>query len=146
VLAGVTFVVMLASCAVAFLVGDAVLDGHGRGVPVVDTTTARVLLTSAAFLTAVAVLGGALGWVLRSTATALATLFGLLLVAPGVLQSLGRFGEEVAPYLPSNAGSSFTVLTPMPGMLSTWAGAAVLAAWVVAAVAAGVVLLRRRDV
>jgi len=146
VLGTVTFAAMLASCTLAFLVGNAVLANHDRDFPVADATTVRVILTSATFLTLVAVLGSALGWVLRSTATALATLFGLLLVAPGVLESLGRFGKEVAPYLPSNAGNSFTSITPLPGMLSMWTGFAVLAAWMVAALVTGVALLRRRDV
>lgn len=146
VLGAVTFVVMLASCTVAFFVGNAALDHYGRGFSISDDTSVRVILASASYLTMVAALGSALGWVLRSTATALATLLGLLLVAPGVLESLGRFGKDVAPYLPSNAGSSFTSSSPLPGMLSTWAGFAVLVAWVVAALVAGLVLLRRRDV
>jgi ABC-type transport system involved in multi-copper enzyme maturation permease subunit len=146
VLSAVTFAAMLATCLAAFLIGNAILDHYTTGFSLSDDTSVRVVLASATYLTLVAVLGSALGWVLRSTATALASLFGVLLVAPGIVVSLGRFGKEIAPYLPSNAGTSFASSSTTPDMLSTWAGFAVLMAWVVAALVAGLIRLRRRDV
>jgi ABC-type transport system involved in multi-copper enzyme maturation permease subunit len=146
VLGAVTFATMLASSLAAFVVGHAVLGHYDMGSSISDDTSVRVIVATAGYLTAVALLGNALGWVLRSTATALATLFGLLLVAPGVVQSLGRFGKDVVPYLPTTAGGSFTSSTPQPDMLSMWAGCTVLLLWVVAALVTGAVLLRRRDV
>jgi hypothetical protein len=87
-----------------------------------------------------------LGFALRNTAGTIATVFGLLLVVPGLAQLLPTSWQpHVLPYLPSNAGASVFQLHPDPGMLGTWAGFGVFCAWAAAALLLGAFLLRRRD-
>ncbi|WP_199237055.1 hypothetical protein [Kribbella antiqua] len=68
-------------------------------------------------------------------------------MGPGLLQLIlpSSWEDKILPYLPSNAASSFTSVTPPDGMLSAGSGAAVLAAWVVVLLGAAALLLRRRD-
>jgi ABC-2 type transport system permease protein len=74
-------------------------------------------------------------------------LFALLLLAPTLLSAIlpSSWEDHILPYLPSNAGSSFTSVVPPDGMLSAGAGGAVLAGWVVVLLGAAAILLRRRD-
>lgn len=88
----------------------------------------------------------ALGFILRRTAGGIATLFGLLLVLPGIGQVLpASWQRHTLPYLPSNAGSSMFSVRADPTALSPGAGFVVLCVWVVVALAVAAVLVRRRD-
>jgi ABC-2 type transport system permease protein len=149
VFAGVTFVVMLAATLVAFLGGQAILSGGGvASASLGDTGVLRAILGSALNLTGVGLMGIALGALLRSTAGAISTLFGIVLILPGLLQLLpSSWNANVGPYLPSNAISAFTTVQAEAGStaLSAGAGIAVFAAWVVVLLAGAAVLLKRRD-
>jgi ABC-type transport system involved in multi-copper enzyme maturation permease subunit len=147
VFAAITFVTMLASTLIAFFLGNAVLDQYAvGGFSITDDTSVRVILATAVYLTILGVLGTALGWIMRSTASAIASVLGLLLVVPVVAQSLGDVGATISKYMPSNAGSAFATSVPTPDMLSVWAGFAVLVIWALAALAAAMAVLRQRDV
>ena len=149
VFAGVTFVVMLAATLVAFLGGQAILSGAGvASASLGDTGVLRAIAGSALNLTGVGLMGIALGALLRSTAGAISTLFGIVLILPGLLQLLpSSWNANIGPYLPSNAIGSFTTVQAEAGstMLSSGAGLAVFAAWVVVLLAGAAVLLKRRD-
>ncbi len=94
------------------------------------------------FMALVGLMGGAFGWIVRSTAGAISGLVGVLLIL-GLFP--GSFGTTVAKYLPSNAGESFVASFHNPELLAPWAGIAVFTAWVAAALVAAVVVVRRRD-
>ena len=51
-----------------------------------------------------------------------------------------------APYLPTGAGQSFSTNLPQPHALAPWPGLGLMVAWVVAALVAAAVALKRRDV
>ncbi|MCU1668103.1 MAG: transporter permease [Blastococcus sp.] len=144
VFAGSTFVLMLGSAFVAFLLGQQVLGTHGT---TLDAPHAlRAVIGVPLYLTVVALFAVGIGFIVRNTAGGIATLFGLLLVAPGLGQLLPTSWQpHVLPYLPSNAGAGVYSVRTDPGMLSTWSGFAVLCAWAVAALLVGAFLLRRRD-
>jgi ABC-2 type transport system permease protein len=140
----VTFVSMLIAALLAFVGGQHFLASHGT------TLSAPHALQSivgvAGYLTLIGVFAVALGFVIRSTAGGIATLFGLLLVLPGIGQVLPTsWQQHTLPYLPSNAGASIFSIHTDPGMLGAGAGLVVLALWVVAALAAAAVVLKRRD-
>lgn len=144
VFAGVTFVLMLVSAFIAFFVGQAALGSHGTTLGAGHAL--RPIVGVALYLTVVALFALGLGFVLRNTAGTIATLFGLLLVVPGLARLLpDTWQPHVLPYLPSNAGASVFQVHPDPGMLGTWAGFGVFCAWAAAALVLGAVLLRRRD-
>jgi len=130
----VTFVLMLLAALAAFYGGQSFLGEHG--------TT----LSADGYLTLIGMFAVALGFIIRSTAGGIATLFGLLLVAPGLGELLpSDWQPHILPYLPSNAGEAMFAAHPDAAALSPGAGLAVLVTWVVAALASAAVLLNRRD-
>ncbi|HET9127540.1 MAG TPA: ABC transporter permease [Propionibacteriaceae bacterium] len=140
----VTFVSMLVSALAAFLVGQQLLASHGTTLSAPGAV--RAVIAVAGYLTLVGVLAVALGFIIRSTAGGIATLVGLLLVAPGLGQLLpSDWQPHILPYLPSNAGAAMYTVRADPTLLSPGRGLLTLVIWAVVAVVAAAVLLRRRD-
>lgn len=148
-LALLAVVLPLASSAVVLvvLVGNPILEAGGADtVNLSDDGVVRAMIAEAGYITAVALLGLALGFLLRSTAASLGTLIGGLLFLPtlaGVL--LPDSWDTVLQYLPSNAGAAMSSVTTSETLLSPAAGALVLLGWVVACLAAAAVTLKARD-
>ncbi len=142
----VSLVVSTAAALVSFLVAQQIL-GDGSNTSLSADGVLRSVLGTGTYLAAVALLGVALGALLRNAAGAIGALFALLLLAPTLLRAIlpSSWEDHILPYLPSNAGSSFTSVVPPDGMLSAGAGAAVLAGWVVVLLGTAAILLRRRD-
>jgi ABC-type transport system involved in multi-copper enzyme maturation permease subunit len=139
-------VVMTAGAFAAFALGSAVLNDKVGGLGLGDDGVLRALLGAGLYLGLVAVLGVALGMLLRSSAGAIAILAGVLLIVPGLAALLpDSIAEAVTPYLPSNAGSAVMALTQVEGTLAPWTGLAVFAGYVVAALAAAAYRLKRTD-
>ena len=111
--AGVTFVLMLAAGLVAFLGGQQLLGTHGTSLSADGAL--RAIVGVAGYLALIGVFSVALGFIIRSTAGGIATLFALLLVLPisGLLLPAG-WREHTLPYLPSNAGATMFTRTPPP--------------------------------
>lgn len=129
-----------------FLAGQAILAGTGAGVSLGDPGMLRVVLGTGLYVTCVCLLGTALGFVIRSTAGALSTVFGLMLVLPILVNVLPTsLGNHIAPYLPSNAGQAILAVHRVPGMLAPWTGLAVFAGYLAVVVAAGAICLTGRD-
>lgn len=145
VLAAASFVVMLASVTVAFFAGQALYGGDGAGASLFDPGVPRALLGAALFPTAIAVMGLALGTLMRHTATAVGTLFGVLFIVPLLLQALGGVWVDVASYMPSEAGQAMTTLAEDPQRLAPLAGFAVAVGWGATLLSAAAVTLKRRD-
>ena len=80
---------------------------------------ARAVLGSALYLGAVGLLGLGLGALLRSTAGAVAGLFGVLF-APQLLAGLlpAACPDRIYPYLPVPAGVAVTAVRPDPAALA----------------------------
>ncbi|GGM87560.1 ABC transporter permease [Lentzea pudingi] len=149
VLVGTVFPAVLASAFVVFFAGQVVMGN--AGLPTARIGDAGVLgavVGSAVTMTGVAVLGLALGALLRTTAGAVSTLVFLVFLAPGLggLLLPASWRDNAVKFLPSSAAEAFTQVAPAPGLLGAPAGAAVFSAWVVVPLLAAAVLLRRRDV
>lgn len=151
VLAAVTFPVMLAAVFTTWGVGQALMGAGDAGVATAALTDDGVLgalFGNAAYLTAIALMGLGFGAILRSTPAAIAALFALIFLVPG----LGRFllpasiRDEVLLYLPSNAAEAFTTVRLLPGELSAATGMATVAAWVLVPLAIAAVRLVRKSV
>lgn len=140
-----TWVMMTAAAFVTFFLAQSVYAGEQATYTIGDSGVLRVVLGVGAYGAGVALMGLALGFLLRSTAAAVASLIGLLMVAPGLSGLLpDSVGDTVTKILPSNAGSAFTELATSSDQLSPGAGFAVFAAWVVGLlVLAGWALLHR---
>jgi hypothetical protein len=142
--AAVTFLLMLAAAFLAFVGGQHFLGTHGT--TLAAPHVARAIVGAAGYLTLIGVLAVALGFLVRSTAGGIATLFGLILVLPGIGQVLPTsWQQHTLPYLPSNAGASVFTLRTDPGMLTAGPGLLVLCLWVVAGLAVAAVVVKRRD-
>jgi ABC-type transport system involved in multi-copper enzyme maturation permease subunit len=144
VFAALVFTASAVAAVVAFLVGQAAVGDLGAGIG--DAGVPRVLLGTALYLTGIGLLGMALGWLLRSTAGAVATLFGVVFLLPVLGQLLpASWGPDVLRWLPGEAGSSVLQMTTLPDSFSPWTGFAVLCGYLVVAFGAAMVLLHRRD-
>jgi ABC-2 type transport system permease protein len=147
VLVAVTGVLSLVVCLASFLVSQAFAGSHGAALG--DPGVARAILGAAAYPVAMGLLGLGLGVVLRHTATAITAFVAALLLAPALLPAaLSKAAEDtVMPYVPVVAAQAMYALEPNGPfkMLTAGAGVAVLAAYVVAVLAGGAALLRRRD-
>lgn len=142
----VTLVSMVAISFVAFLAAQGLISRYRTGYSLSDPGVFRVVLGTGVYLTLVGVLGAMIGWIVRSTPGALVTFFALLLVVPIIFGNLlGSWGAHVAQFMPDKAGGAFATSVPEPPQLSSWAGVAVLVAWVVVLGVAAIVTLRRRD-
>lgn len=147
VLGGLVLAVMSVATTAAFLGGQAVLRAGGAdSASLADDGVLRAVLGSAVYLTCIALLGLALGFLLRSTAGAVGTLVGGLLVLPTIAAALlPDDWTGLLAYLPSNAGTASTAVIQDPDLLSPGQGFAVLVAWMVVALASAAVALVRRD-
>ena len=122
-----------------------------------DPEMLRVVLGTPLYIATVALLGFAVGALLRNTAASIATVIGFVLVLESILNLISwKPMEYVRPFLPASAGARLTAPESMLEMsdstatvavqLSPWGGYAVLVAWVVVILAAAAVRLRTRDV
>jgi ABC-type transport system involved in multi-copper enzyme maturation permease subunit len=144
VFGGVTLVSMLVAAFAAFLGGQAMLGTAGASLA--DAGVLRTVIGAAVYLTGIGLLGLAAGAIARGTATAIAALFAVTLVVPGLFPLLPHsWNNTVGAYLPSNAGSAFMTVAHHAGTLAPWTGLAVFGGYVAAALAAAAILLRRRD-
>jgi ABC-2 type transport system permease protein len=124
----------------AFVAGQAILAGQDRAVGLGDPGAARAVLGAAGYLAAIAVLGVALGALLRHTTGAVLAVLGLGL-APYLFGGLfpDSLQDHVLSYLPGPAGAAITAADPRI------ADYLVLAGWVAGTALLAHVALRYRD-
>jgi hypothetical protein len=156
VFALVAFAVALVGCFGAFFAGQAILAGKTfttiagatmhAGVSISSPGALRAVVGGAVYLTAIGLLGLALGVLLRRTAGAIATLFGLVLVLPALASALpSPWDTNVTKYLPSDTGLALFSTHHTSDHLTTAAALAVLVAYVVVGLGVAGVALVRRD-
>jgi ABC-type transport system involved in multi-copper enzyme maturation permease subunit len=145
---GLTALVLcLPAVLAAFLVGQSILSAEQLDSRLSDPGVARAVLGSALLLSAGGLLGLALGALLRSTAWAVAGLFGVLF-GPQLLTGLlpATWSDRIYPYLPGPAGVAVTAVRPDPATLAPWNGFAVFCLYIAVGLAVAAWQLRRRDV
>jgi ABC-2 type transport system permease protein len=146
IFAAVSLVTTAIAALIAFLVGQALLSSQHIQNSLSDPGVARAVFGTALYLTVVGLLGVGLGFVLRNTAGAISTLFGMLLVLPILGEVLpSDWSKHILPYLPNNAGQAVMTVHPDANTLAPWTGFGVFCLYGVAVIAIAAVLLRRRD-
>ena len=145
----VTMVLGLITVVGMFLVGQAVLGAYG--VPVADFGDAgswRVVLGLGAVTPLFAVIGLALGVILRSASGAITTVLGIVWL-PVIFEPLLPmwWQENVLSLLPGPAVDSLTIghVVDSPTYSDPVVGAAVAVAWLLAFIGGAYVVLLRRD-
>lgn len=142
VLALVSIPVMAVAC-----LGALGADRVFAGVPFTDPGVARAAAGAAAAPIGLALLGLGLGALIRHTAAAITVYVLSMLVLPALLRAAlpDRVGGHVVRYVPVAAAQGMYALHNPFQMLSPGPAALVLLAWVAAALAAGGLVLWRRD-
>ncbi|MEA2589607.1 MAG: type transport system permease protein [Actinomycetota bacterium] len=147
VFSAVTATVGIAASFGAFFVGQAILSGKGIGANIGDPGALRAVVGAGLYLAVLGLLALGLGTLIRRTAGAIAAVFGLIFVLPGIVAALpSSWNTAISPYLPSNAGQA--ILGAGRGgaaALSPWVGFGVFCAYAAAALVASVIMLARRD-
>jgi ABC-2 type transport system permease protein len=142
----VAAVASIAAAFAAFLGGQAILSSKHVGASLSDPGVLRAVIGAGLYLAVVGLLGMALGFIIRNTAGAITTLFGILLILPVLGEVLpASWASHVVPYLPSNAGQAIMQLHADPNTLAPWTGFALFVGYTAVAVAVAAVLVKRRD-
>ena len=147
VLAAAVVATGIGACLAAYLVFQAFLPaGDAMRTTLADPGVLRAVTGAGLYLTVLGLLGFGLGTVFRSSGGAVAVLFGVLFV-PTLLTALlpSSWQDTLGPYLPMNAGDTIYTVRPEAHMLGPWAGFGVYCLYAAAALAAGFVLIGRRD-
>ncbi|MER5961497.1 ABC transporter permease [Streptomyces sp. NPDC002057] len=131
----------------SFGLTQAILDGKRLGVSLGDPGAVRLVLASALLAPVCALVGLAIGTLLRHTAATMIVMVAVVLVLPVALTD-GRYWSAVAGHtLPFSAWVRLAESGPAPTPFPWTTGGAwtVYAVWAVAAAAVAIVGVRRRD-
>lgn len=161
VLAVATLVVMLPSLVIAFSISLSLLGDSAGSWTLSDPDVMRALGGASLYLVVVALIGAALGWLLRSAAGGIFALVAVLILLPVILPLINLdWIDAIAPYLPSSAGSAvYQINVQLPSFIGEdvqeftdglsdfepWTGFAIFAAYAVVGLVASAILLKRRD-
>ena len=127
-----------------FALGQHTIAGTGASVPLTHPGVARAVVGSGVFLAVIALVGLALGFLIRSTAGAVAAVVGLYFVAPVLL---GSISDTLSKLALESAFSGVVTTVPRPDHVQPSAPTAflILAGYVVVGLGAAVVAVHRRD-
>lgn len=148
VLTGVLFVAGVVTAFAGYLGGNWFLDREGVGLALSDDGVLRALFGNGLYLAGLGVLALGAGFLIRNTGAALTVGIALVLIVGNLAYALpGTWGEWVAKLMPGNAGGAVAQVVPFTGgaVLAPWTGFAVFAAEALTVLAAGYLVLRRRD-
>jgi ABC-2 type transport system permease protein len=146
VLGLVTFALCLPAALAAFLIGQSILSAEHLDIPFGHPGVARAVVGSGLYLGAVGLLGLGLGALLRSTAGAIAGLFGVLFGPQLLVGTLpAAWSDHLYPYLPVPAGVAVTAVQPDPASLAPWSGFGLFCLYIAVVLALAAWRLRRRD-
>jgi ABC-2 type transport system permease protein len=147
VFAAVSLVTGLVACFASFFIGQAILSSHHLNATLGQPGVLRAVIGGALFLTACGMLAYGLGAILRHTAGAITAAIGLLFVLSVLVNFLPQsWQNSVDKWLPALAGAQvWATKAPPAHQFSAWPGFAVLAAYAVVAIVAGLALFRTRD-
>jgi ABC-2 type transport system permease protein len=147
VLAAAVFSTMLIASLTAFLLGQALLSGKHLNVALSNPTALRSVFGAALYLTVAAMIGLALGALLRNTAAAITTFVAVFFVIPTIASLLpATWTSHFVQYLPSNAGTGLIDGTyGLANPLAPWTGFAVMCAFLAALIGLAAWRLQRTD-
>ena len=148
VLAGLVLPLTLLAAVAEFFVATALESSRGgSAISLTDPGVLREVVGASLYLAVIAVIGLALGALLRRTAAGLSVFAAVFFVVPIVAAYLPQSIKGFVPYLPSNAGGAIWGAGKLFGghQLSPWTGFAVLCGYAVVLTGLAAWRLRRRD-
>jgi ABC-2 type transport system permease protein len=137
----------IAACFAAYIIFQALLpSGDGMQTSLSHPGVLRAVIGAGLYLAVLGLFGLGLGTIIRSSAGAVATLFGVLFV-PSIIMTLlpTSWQDSVGSYLPMNAGETIYTVQHQPNTLQPWAGLGVFCLYAAAALATGFILINHRD-
>jgi ABC-type transport system involved in multi-copper enzyme maturation permease subunit len=136
----------LLSSFAAFFVGQAILSSKHVGVSISDPNVLRSVVGAGLYLAVLGLLALGIGALIRHSAGAIAAVFGLIFVLPGLVLALpASWSDIISKYLPSNAGNAIFRTVSGRSSLSPWTGFGVFCAYAAVALVAAAVVVKRRD-
>jgi ABC-2 type transport system permease protein len=145
VLAAVTLAVGEVLAFAAFFVGEAVLYSGLPHASLGQPGVARAVLMAGAYPGLIALTGLGLGAIIRNTAAAVSTIVGVLYVLPLAVLPLPH-QQTIDSYMPIIiAQDSLAAVKPIADSLPSWLGLAMLCLYAAVVLAAGCLVLARRD-
>lgn len=138
-------VVGLATSFVTFFLGQAMLGSHRASIG--DSGVLRAVIGGGLYMTLIAVFSMGMATMLRSPMLSLGILMPFFFLISNILGNVSAT-KKIGRYLPDQAGSKIMqVVTPVDDdtPYGPWGGFAIMALWVVAALAGGYLLLKKRD-
>ena len=148
VLVGLVLPLSLLAAVAEFFVTTALESSRGgSAISLTDPGVLREVAGASLYLAVIAIIGLALGGMLRRTAAGLSVFAAVFFVVPIVTAYLPHSIQGFAPYLPSNAGGTLWGAGKLFGgqQLSPWNGFAVLCGYAVVLTGLAAWRLRRRD-
>ncbi|NGO74715.1 ABC transporter permease subunit [Streptomyces sp. YC504] len=147
VLAVMAYGAGLATMVVGFAVGQSALESAGAPYATLsDPQALRAVFGGALYLTLAALLGFAVGTLIRSTTATVTTMFATMLIVPAFGPALpGPLADWTATYWPPSAGGQIVTAYRDPALLGPWPGLAVMAGCVAVLLVAAFLTFRRRD-
>lgn len=129
----------------AFFLGQSMLGGD-LSTSLGEPGVLRAVIGGGLYMTLIALFAMGVTWMLRSPMLAFGILIPFFFMISSIL-SVVSATEKIAYYLPDQAGSMIlsVVDTGDDRPYGPWGGLAIMCAWVVAALAAGYVVLKKRD-
>ncbi|MFE9416522.1 ABC transporter permease [Streptomyces griseofuscus] len=127
-----------------FFLGQAMLGPYRAGLG--DPGVLRAVVGGGLYLTLIAVFSMGVATMLRSPLLSLGILMPFFFLISNILAAVDTT-KKVGQYLPDQAGSRIMQAVPRPDdtPYGPWGGLGIMALWVIAALAGGYALLRRRD-
>jgi ABC-2 type transport system permease protein len=128
---GITALVVAEAAAFsAFFIAQALLEPTGMSLSVGSPGALGAVSSMGLYLGVVALLGLALGALLRHTAGAIAALFALVFLLPGVVSALpSPWDDRIGEWLPDNLAGQLVSLRPNPDYLPRTTSLALLLAY-----------------
>ncbi|MGW7076120.1 ABC transporter permease [Streptomyces sp. NPDC054866] len=147
VIAAVTTVFGAALAATSFVLTQAILSGRDAGIGISHPGALRAVVASALLAPVCALVGMALGTLIRHSTTTMVTLFATLLLLPAMLTEGRHWSATLSHTLPLKAWARLAQPDAAAGLhpWTTTGAWTVYGAWAVAAAAIAVTAVQRRD-
>lgn len=147
VLAITSFVLGIVSGVVGWAVSQPILSSKNMDFALTTKGVPGIILGLALYLMCAALMGMAIGFLLRNSAGAIVTTIALLLIVPIIFQAIPLDAlNDMTPYLPSQAGQEMTQISTSGDKFNQWQGGLIMGAWALVLLVAASVRLKARDV
>jgi len=144
-----TGVIQVISTLIAFIVSKPIAENYNMTLEFGSSSFQSVLWYGTLAVIMAALIGLALGVLLRSSAGGITVLAGVFFVLPIIISIFGSYVDwmsNVSAFLPDQLGMSLATPLSVPTDLELWQQLLGVAGWIVLPLTAGGILLAKRDI